>query len=74
MLLYPNIQDGWLAEIPKNRNYNAYINDKAIQLMLDKTKGAIKNGKSRTHKTQDEDKQNPKTQHRKLERRATWTP
>ena len=71
MLLYPNIQDGWLAEIPKNRNYNAYINDKAIQLMLDKTKGAIKNGKSRT---QDEDKQNPKTQHRKLERRATWTP
>jgi hypothetical protein len=62
LLLYPNIQDGWLAEIPKNRNYNAYINDKAIML-LEKTKGAIKNGKSRTHKKQDEDKQNQKTQH-----------
>jgi hypothetical protein len=62
LLLYPNIQDGWLAEIPKNRNYNAYINDRAIQLMLDKTKGAIKNGKSRhrmkTNKTQKHNTEN----------------
>ena len=29
-------------------------------MLLEKTKGAIKNGKSRTHKTQDEDKQNQK--------------